>query len=212
MDKQTKALVGREVGDAKWAQGKARAKHLVTEGADLERRQSKLSWAWGDLSLEIVPAAKGTAVSRVLLDAFIDDYGYPHTSRNLVQLRGVCTAWPRDKRTKAPISVHLALCTHPRRFELVRDDTTYAEARKLAAWQPQATPSSGRTATAIECANATKGWARSLDKRAGSAPSQELVDATADAWRALTGVVDRFGLLDELVSEFQDQASELVPA
>lgn len=199
----------------KWEQGKARARELVKESAEVEKRSSAVQWAWGDLCLEVVPEhgrspGVNGAVVGALLDAWIDDYEYPYSRPTLNVHRATCRAWPKSKRVDASFSVHGLLSGHPDRFSIIAPGIGTTEARELAGHKRRKhiqAPS-----TAFERASAVKGWARSLGKLIDDKPSEDVVNAVADAWYAVTELVDRLGILDEMFAEYEEQAGELVAA
>lgn len=196
-----------------WEQGKHRAKELVVESTDVERRGSALMWSWGDLCIEVVPEHGKTAyVGHVgaLLDLWMDDYSCPYSRQSIRSFRKVSRAWPRDKRKNAPWGTHHVLTPHPDRFTLIRDGMTAEGARRVLG---QRAPIRERQKSdPIECAKAARSWAHRLAKISPSEPSDDVLDAISDACIEMLSLVDRFGLLDALLAEYDRESAELLVA
>lgn len=209
MNLRTKALIDQYVGSDVWLQGKLRAKELVANTRRLEDQFSTVQWAWGDLALEVVPPGLGSKLISPFLDAFEEDYEFPWSHYTLLNLRRVCVSFPRDKRCKASFNAHRELAYHPDRFELMRDELSRKEAMQLAGNRPATHVA--KHLTAIACANASASWARSCYRRLEAESSDDLLNAISDAWRELTKVAERTGIIQTLLDE-QIQAFEYVEA
>lgn len=207
-----------------WEQGKHRARELVSETVEFERRKTALNWAWGDLSLEIVPNAwrggykglsgrKRNELVSSLLDLWVDDYAFPMSHSSLRGFRSVSSSWPRDKRSKASWSAHMELSSNPDRFTLITDALTVDEAIALSGRrtikerkQEAFAGNEARNHTLGSAASSTRAFAHKVDEyvTTGDTPDEDDLEKLDEAWLKLSKVVDGLGRFDRLLAKFDD--------
>lgn len=141
-------------------------------------------------------------LSAVLLEAFLEEYKVPFTKDTLHSLRQTAAAWPKDRRKRASFAVHKTLKTHPDRFRLITDTMTVAEARAIMGHR---TPTrSAYSASAVECANAARSWAKAIRRRLPNEEvSEELLTAITAAWEEISTAATEIGIYDELIARFE---------
>lgn len=184
-----------------------RGRHELESSSSRPRKPRRSTPAssgrWGDLSAEIVPFGTPSKTGSALLHAFYEDYEVPWSWNTFGKIRKVCGAFPREGRKKTSFKAHEQLAYHPDRLKLIQDGLSIREAAKLAGRKPTTNIRADRV-TAIQCANATKSWSKSLRRRMRyDEPSEDLIVAVSEAWYELSQVIDELGLYAELVAEFE---------
>lgn len=208
LDPHVRRLIDTHIGALSWKQGKARAQQLVADTKELDREQTRLQWAWADLSLELVPvgvAGGDHSLQGVLLQAFLDDFEVPWTKATLHTLRQTAAAWPKSRRKKTSFAVHKILKPHTDRYRLIRNDMTVAEA--LSIMGRKAPEAHSLRQSPVETMAALRSWIRVFDRRTVDelGLDTDLHHASVETLVEFMAVAVRLGFYDDAVERMGER-------